>query len=115
MVPHFTDRLTEAVQRKKSVLCVGLDPRMDSLPKCIRSQQEDSLEGIAASYEAFCLRVLELVAPYSSVVKPQSAFFEACGPAGFTAQRNILQCASEMGLLTILDAKRGDIASTAEA
>src|SRR5262245_49285996 len=99
MVPHFADRLAEAVQRKKTVLCVGLDPRWESLPNSIRSKNDHSLVGVAAAYEAFCLRVLELVAPYCGVVKPQSAFFEACGPAGFTAQRNVLRRAKEMGLL----------------
>jgi orotidine-5'-phosphate decarboxylase len=48
-------------------------------------------------------------------VKPQSAFFEACGPAGMAALQTVLRRAKELGLVTILDAKRGDIASTAAA
>src|SRR5438128_2625166 len=115
MGEHFADRLAEAVRRKKTALCVGLDPRWESLPTAIRLRHESSLEGMAAAYETFCLRVLELVAPYCGVMKPQSAFFEACGPAGFVAQRNVLCRARDMGMMTILDAKRGDIASTAEA
>jgi orotidine-5'-phosphate decarboxylase len=59
--------------------------------------------------------VLDIVAPLVPVVKPQSAFFEACGPAGFVAQQRILAKARSLGVITILDAKRGDIASTAEA
>jgi orotidine-5'-phosphate decarboxylase len=43
------------------------------------------------------------------------AFFEACGPAGLTALQNVLRRARDRGLLTILDGKRNDIASTAEA
>jgi orotidine-5'-phosphate decarboxylase len=50
-----------------------------------------------------------------AVVKPQSAFFEACGPAGLEALLHILRRARQRNLLTILDAKRNDIASTAEA
>ena len=49
------------------------------------------------------------------VVKPQSAFFEACGPAGMAALQRLLHKAHALGLLTILDAKRNDIASTASA
>ena len=49
------------------------------------------------------------------MVKPQAAFFEACGPAGFAALGRLLDRARGRGLLTILDAKRGDIASTATA
>ncbi len=70
---------------------------------------------MARAFEEFSLRVLELVAPLAPLVKPQSAFFEACGPAGLAALQNVLRRAREMGLITILDSKRNDIASTAEA
>lgn len=106
----FTDRLTEAV-RRRGPLCVGIDPRLESLPTSIRAKYPEP----ADAFEAFGLRVLELVEPYAGVVKPQAAFFEQFGPAGFAAMRTILQRAKAMGFVTILDAKRGDIASTATA
>lgn len=115
MSKHFADRLSEAVLWRNTALCVGLDPRWESLPKQIRERYTTDLVGVAAACEVFCLRVLELVAPYCGVVKPQSAFFEACGVAGFQAQQRVLDRARELGLFTILDAKRGDIASTATA
>ena len=108
---HFADRLAAAVRAKGTGLCVGLDPRLESLPRSIRQRHADS----AAAYEEFCLRVLDIVAPLVGVVKPQSAFFEACGPAGMTALQRVMRRARELGLITILDAKRGDIASTATA
>jgi orotidine-5'-phosphate decarboxylase len=108
-MPHFADRLADAVRRKGTALCVGLDPRRESLPVSLREDDP------AAAYEAFCLRVLEIVAPVVGVVKPQSAFFEACGPAGMAALQTVLRRAKDLGLVTILDAKRGDIASTAAA
>src|SRR5205814_6586022 len=67
------------------------------------------------AFEEFGRRVLELVAPYCGVVKPQAAFFELFGPPGMLAAQQLLQHAAEMGFITILDAKRGDIASTATA
>jgi orotidine-5'-phosphate decarboxylase len=114
---HFADRLAAAVKAKRTALCVGLDPRWDSLPLSIRQKASGDSQGEkwAAAYEEFCLRVLEIVAPLVGVVKPQSAFFEACGPAGMVALQRILRRAKEMELITILDAKRGDIASTAAA
>jgi orotidine-5'-phosphate decarboxylase len=112
---HFADRLADAVWAKGTALCVGLDPRRESLPKSIRDRHAETLEGTAAAFEEFCLRVLELVAPRVGVVKPQSAFFEACGPAGMAALQRIMRRARELNLFTILDAKRGDIASTAVA
>lgn len=109
---HFADRLADAVRSRSNPLCVGIDPRWDLLPQSIRSKHP---EQPARAFEEFGLRVLDLVAPLVPVVKPQSAFFEACGPDGFVAQKRILDRARELGLITILDAKRGDIASTAAA
>jgi orotidine-5'-phosphate decarboxylase len=103
----FADRLAEAV-RRKGPLCVGIDPRWESLPASLRTEP-------AAAFEAFGKRILELVEPFAGVVKPQSAFFEQYGPAGLAAQGAILRHAKAMGFVTILDAKRGDIASTATA
>ncbi len=112
---HFADRLTEAIRKKQTPLCVGLDPRWELLPEDIRRRHGVSRANRGRAYEEFCLRVLEIVAPLVGVVKPQSAFFEACGPRGLTALQQILRKAKQLGLLTILDAKRNDIASTAEA
>jgi orotidine-5'-phosphate decarboxylase len=112
---HFADRLTAAVQARATPLCVGLDPRWDSLPLALRQRFDASPAGRASAYEAFCLRVLDIVAPHAGVIKPQSAFFEACGPDGLKALLAVMRRARQLGLVTILDAKRGDIASTAEA
>jgi orotidine-5'-phosphate decarboxylase len=113
---HFADRLFAAVQAKGNPLCVGFDPRWESLPAEIRRRHGSaSLDAAADAYEEFCLRVLELVAPLVPVIKPQSAFFEACGPRGLAVLQRLLRTAREHGLLTILDSKRGDIASTATA
>jgi orotidine-5'-phosphate decarboxylase len=112
----FADRLAGAVRRAGNPLCVGLDPRWDSLPKSLRDRYgSESLDAAAAGVKAFCLRVIELVAGSAGVVKPQSAFFEACGPAGLAALRSVIRRAKDLGLVVILDAKRGDIASTAAA
>jgi orotidine-5'-phosphate decarboxylase len=92
-----------------------LDPRWESLPPRIRARFPDTPRGRASAYEEFCFRVLDIVASQVAVVKPQSAFFEACGPTGLEALQNIMKRARHLGLMTILDAKRGDIASTATA
>jgi orotidine-5'-phosphate decarboxylase len=113
---HFADRLTAAVRQRGNAVCVGLDPRWPLLPEEVRQRHPaESLEAVAAAYEEFCLRVLDVVAPLVPVVKPQSAFFEACGPAGMVVLQKVLRRARDLGLLTILDNKRNDIASTAQA
>lgn len=113
-MPPFADRLADAV-RRHGPLCVGLDPRAESLPHEFRPPSGSGLAGLAAAIEAFCLRVLDLVRPHAGVVKPQSAFFELAGPPGLAALATVLKRAREMGFVTILDAKRGDIATTATA
>jgi orotidine-5'-phosphate decarboxylase len=115
-VSHFADRLAAAVRARGNPVCVGLDPRWESLPREIRHRYGGtSLEAVAEAFEEFCGRVLDLVAPLVPVVKPQAAFFEACGPAGMAVLQRLLQKARGLGLVTILDGKRNDVASTATA
>lgn len=116
----FGSRLAAAVLGKRTPLCVGLDPRWESLPLELRRRHGDGvrpadLASVAVAYREFCLSVLELVAPHTGVVKPQMAFFEGCGAGGLEALTAVMARARELGLLVILDAKRGDIASTAGA
>ncbi len=113
---HFADRLAATVRVKGNAVCAGLDPRWDSLPHSIRERHGNAtLDAVAAAFEEFCGRVLDVVAPLVPVVKPQAAFFEACGPAGFAALQRLQRKARDLGLLTIFDGKRNDIASTAAA
>ncbi len=113
---HFADRLAAAVRSKGNALCVGLDPRWDALPRDVRHRYGNrNLEAVALAYEEFCARIIDAVAPLVPVVKPQSAFFEGCGPGGWLALQRLLQRARQRGLITILDGKRNDIASTAKA
>ncbi|MBY0513777.1 MAG: orotidine-5'-phosphate decarboxylase [Gemmataceae bacterium] len=112
----FSDRLAAVVGRH-GPLCVGLDPRWDALPRALRdatrAHPPDIRAAIAVS--TFCTRVLELVRPHAGVVKPQAAFFELLGVEGMGVLQTVQRRAKELGLVTILDAKRGDIASTAAA
>jgi len=115
-MPAFADRLADAV-RRKGPLCVGIDPRWEMLPQSIRDSARidsgDSQRTFAVM--SFSSRLLELVQPYAAIVKPQAAFFELLGASGMSAMQKVLDHSREMGYVTILDAKRGDIASTAEA
>ncbi|MCS7045040.1 MAG: orotidine-5'-phosphate decarboxylase [Gemmataceae bacterium] len=116
MTRHFADRLAAACRAKGNALCVGLDPRWELLPREVRANHaEATLTAAAAAYVEFCLRVLDVVAPLVPVVKVQSAFFEALGPAGMMAQQTVLHRARALGLIAILDGKRNDIAATAAA
>lgn len=114
----FGERLTKAIREKKNPVCVGLDPRWDSLPEYLQTSEvafQPSPTEMAAAYQQFCFEILDAVAPLVAVVKPQVAFFEQLGAAGMTALAEVITYASKKGLLVIADAKRNDIGSTAEA
>ena len=86
-------------------LCVGIDPHPYLL-------EEWGLGVDAAGVREFGLRVVDAAAGRVGIVKPQVAFFEAHGSAGFAALEEVLAAARAAGLLVIGDAKRGDIGST---
>ncbi|MDA1194117.1 MAG: orotidine-5'-phosphate decarboxylase, partial [Planctomycetota bacterium] len=112
MPAPFFDRLEAARRERGTVLCVGIDPRMDRMP-------EEVTAGLAGDVEAvltrFGLEMLDLAGPHAACFKPQIAFFEAYGLAGLRAFAAIARGARERGLLVIGDVKRGDIGSTAGA
>ena len=101
--------LVEAARRKESVLVVGLDPLPSRLPEELRSIPE------AEATLQFCLGILEAVEPYVAAVKLQAAFFERLGPAGMGTYASLIQAATDLGLPTIADVKRGDIGPVAAA
>ena len=111
----FSDRLAEAIERKRSQLVVGLDPRIDLLPVELRGEAVLGRPSAAAAVERFCKGIVDAVAPYAVAVKPQVAFFEALGGDGWLALESVSRYARDAGLLVIADAKRGDIGSTARA
>ena len=106
---HFGDRLCAAIKTKQTPLVVGLDPRQRNLPEELKSLDP------AEAYETFSKEIIDVVADKVPAVKPQSAFFEQLGPQGVVALGKITDYARSKGLLTIMDAKRGDIGSTATA
>ena len=112
---NFADRLGAAVERKRSQLVVGLDPRLDLLPMELRGEGVLGRAAAASAVARFCKGIVDAVGPYVVAVKPQSAFFEALGSDGIKALEEVSDYARSSGLLVLLDAKRGDIGSTARA
>ncbi len=106
---NFADRIATRIHSIESRLVVGIDPRLDRLPASIDGgDPEDALTRLGCG-------VVEAVAEVAAAVKPQIAFFERWGWRGWRALEVVCRCASEHGVPVILDAKRGDIGSTATA
>ena len=100
----FGERLVEA-GREYGRLCVGIDPHAALLAQW---GLEDTVEGL----RAFSETCVEAFAGHAAVVKPQVAFFERFGSAGYALLEDTLAQLRESGTLVIADAKRGDIGST---
>lgn len=113
-VASFSDRLAGALRRSGTPAMVGLDPRKESLPPALQPS-DASPETVAAAYTRFCCEVIDVVAGLVGIVKPQAAFFEELGPSGMVALGKVIEHARSAGLLVLLDGKRNDIGSTAEA
>ncbi len=111
----FIDELASAVRRTGNAVCVGLDPRAQNLPGGLLKACDQSASAIAAAFSKFCCNVVDVVAPLVPVAKVQAAFFEELGPPGMAAMARVIDYAQSHGLLVIVDAKRNDIGSTAEA
>jgi orotidine-5'-phosphate decarboxylase len=110
----FGDRLAEAVRRRGNGVMVGLDPRLALLPEALQPDAASPRE-VAEAFRRFCCDVIDVVAPLVPIVKPQAAFFEEFGPAGMEALAEVIKYARHNDLLVVLDGKRNDIGSTAEA
>jgi uridine monophosphate synthetase len=106
----FISFLEKRVDDSSSLLCVGLDPHLSDLPS-----------PTAASALTFCLNLVKQTSRYAAAFKPNAAFFEVFGAEGWTALKQVIEAINEESdrlgsrIPIILDAKRGDISSTAEA
>ena len=101
----FADRFIETVTQS-GPLCVGLDPHAGRIPEIFGG---DTAEGITAWAKA----VLEVAVGRVGLVKPQAGLFERHGWQGMRALAEVCTYARSLGFMVLLDAKRGDIGSTA--
>jgi uridine monophosphate synthetase len=107
---NFFTFLEKRVADSSSLLCIGLDPHVSDLAA-----------PTADAALAFCLNLVKQTAPYAAAFKPNAAFFEQFGAPGWTVLKQVVDAiqneSQRLGSMipVILDAKRGDIASTAEA
>ena len=106
----FFSFLEKRVDDCSSLLCIGLDPHIPDLK-----------EPTTASARDFCLNLVKQTSRYAAAFKPNAAFFEVFGADGWTALKDVIDAIQEesnrMGSMipVILDAKRGDVPSTAKA
>ncbi|PJF37304.1 MAG: orotate phosphoribosyltransferase [Candidatus Thermofonsia Clade 1 bacterium] len=105
-VEAFFKRLAARAQAVNSLLCVGLDPHPSHLSA-----------PTAEAARAFCVRLIEATHDLACAFKPNSAFFEALGAEGYAVLRDVIAYIHQRlpDVPVILDAKRGDVTSSAVA
>ena len=105
------DVLQKRIDELGNPTVVGLDPTIKLVPP----HMLESLHGVALSFFEFGTQLIDALCDIVPAVKPQAAYYETLGPVGFEILRDTMDYAKSKGMYVILDAKRGDIGSTAEA
>ena len=100
------EKLTEAIKRSDSLLCIGLDSDISRLPESV----EKSLSGLFL----FNLKIIEATRSFASAYKLNFAFYEQYGSEGFVVLKETINSIPEDKFI-IADAKRGDIGNTSKA
>lgn len=101
----YKEKLQQIVSKKNSLLCIGLDVHPDKIPAHLKNESDPVF--------AFNKAIVDATADIAAAYKPNLAFYEALGTRGWESLRKTLAYLPE-DVLTIGDAKRGDIGSTAE-
>ncbi len=99
-------QLVEQIFRKKTFLCVGLDPDIRKMPECVQ-QEEDPIF-------FFNKQIIDATAPYCVAYKPNLAFYECMGVKGMISFERTVEYLQKFypHHFIIADAKRGDIGNT---
>jgi len=109
----FATRLAARSAAAGSVVCLGLDPRPGAHPLTAGHAADPRAAALAVA--RYLTAVMDATHDLVACCKPQVAFFEALGLPGLEALARVMAHARSLGLPVILDAKRGDIGTTAEA
>lgn len=113
------DNLQGMIRKHKNPTVAGLDPTPEYIPTHIMqkhiSEHGETLLATAEAYYEFNCGLIDALCGIVPAVKPQSAYYEMLGPDGAVALKKTMDYAKSKGLYVILDAKRNDIGSTAEA
>lgn len=107
------DKLINKIKETNNPTVMGLDPRYDMIPECIREKYEKNIEGACKAILEFNKGLIDSVYDIVPAVKPQIAFYEMFGVEGIKVFNETCKYAKEKGMCVIADVKRGDIGSTA--
>lgn len=114
MKSNMMDNLIDKIKEKNSPIVMGIDPRYEMIPDCVKSKYAKDMAGFAESTVEFAKNLIDATYDIIPAIKPQLAYFEMMGPSGLNAFQEIVDYAKSKGLIVIADAKRGDIGTTSQ-
>ena len=108
------DKLIDKIKAMNNPTVIGLDPRYDMIPKCIKEKYAENISGACDAIFEFNKRLIDATYDIIPAVKPQIAFYEMFGLEGIRTFNETCKYAKEKGMYVIADIKRGDIGTTAQ-
>ena len=111
---NIIDQLIEKIKIMKNPTVIGLDPRYEMLPKCVKDKYPKTLEGVGQAIIEYNKALIDAIYDIIPAIKPQIAFYEMYGISGMQAFKETCEYAKQKGMFVIADIKRGDIGSTAQ-
>ena len=108
------DILIDKIKETKNPTVMGLDPRYEMLPDCVKNKYERNVEGACKAILEYNKALIDATCDIIPAVKPQIAFYEMFGIEGMKVFNETCKYAKEKGMVVIADNKRGDIGTTAQ-
>ncbi len=96
--------LFDLIKKKRSFLCIGLDTDLTKIPDHLKKEEDPVFE--------FNKAIIDATHPYAIAYKPNLAFYECQGQAGWFSLEKTITYLKKFDVFTIADAKRGDIGNT---
>ncbi len=109
------DRLIKKIKELNNPTVIGMDPKYEMIPDCIKNKYDESLDGVSTAILEFNKRLIDATCDVIPAVKINIAFYEMYGLKGMETFEETCKYAKEKDMLLIADIKRGDIGNTAKA
>ena len=111
---NMMDNLIDKIKEMNNPTVIGLDPRYEMLPEYITKKYEKNTQGACEAILEFNKQIINETFDIIPAIKPQIAFYEMFGVDGIKIFKETCEYAKKKEMCVIIDAKRGDIGSTAE-
>jgi len=112
---NIVDILIDKIKEKNNPTVIGLDPRYEMLPDCIKSKYTGNIKILCEGILEYNKALIDATYDIIPAVKPQIAFYEMFGVDGIECFKQTCKYAKQKGMIVIADIKRGDIGTTAAA